>query len=78
MIQIKESGNETHDELYIAYCNSMSSSDNESVHYRHFLIENGMLDLITLQESVNLISKGTTGLCSWQVYLLYPPYVNDI
>lgn len=67
MIQIEESGNEIHDDLYTAYCRLISLQDEEPVHYRHFLIENGTLNCITLKESTNLISKGTTGLCSWQV-----------
>lgn len=69
MIQIEESGNEIHDDLYTAYCRLISLQDEESVHYRHFLVENGTLSCITLKESTNLISKGTTGLCSWQVFI---------
>ncbi|KAL6436796.1 hypothetical protein ACFW04_004892 [Cataglyphis niger] len=66
MAKIEESGNEIHDDLYTAYCRLISLQDEEPVHYRHFLIENGTLNCITLKESTNLISKGTTGLCSWQ------------
>ncbi|XP_012538620.1 protein-lysine N-methyltransferase EEF2KMT [Monomorium pharaonis] len=66
MQKIEEGGNEIHDDLYTAYCKLLSLPDDESVHYRHFLIENGMLNCITLKESTNLISEGTTGLCSWQ------------
>lgn len=66
MQKISESGNEVHDDLYEAYCRLISLPDEESVHYRHFLVENGTLNCITLKESTNLISKGTTGLCSWQ------------
>lgn len=66
MTKIEESGNEIHDDLYTAYCRLISLQDEESVHYRHFLVENGTLNCITLKESTNLISKGTTGLCSWQ------------
>ncbi|XP_020282379.1 protein-lysine N-methyltransferase EEF2KMT isoform X2 [Pseudomyrmex gracilis] len=66
MEKIEKSGNEIHDDLYIAYCRLVSISDEESVHYRHFLIENGSLNCVTLKESTNIISNGTTGLCSWQ------------
>ncbi|GAB1859816.1 EF2KT methyltransferase [Camponotus japonicus] len=66
MTKIEESGTEIHDDLYTAYCRLISLQDEESVHYRHFLIENGTSSCITLKESTNLISKGTTGLCSWQ------------
>ncbi|KYQ47405.1 Protein FAM86A [Trachymyrmex zeteki] len=63
---IEESGNEIYDDLYAAYCRLISLPDEESVHYRHFLIQNGTLNCVTLKESTNLISQGTTGLCSWQ------------
>ncbi|XP_077275759.1 protein-lysine N-methyltransferase EEF2KMT [Temnothorax americanus] len=66
MQEIEEDGNEIHDDLYAAYCRLISLPDEESVHYRHFLVENGTLSCITLKESINLISEGTTGLCSWQ------------
>ncbi|XP_072747570.1 protein-lysine N-methyltransferase EEF2KMT isoform X2 [Anoplolepis gracilipes] len=66
MAKIEASGNDIHDDLYTAYCRLISLQDEESVHYRHFLVENATLSCITLKESTNLISKGTTGLCSWQ------------
>ncbi|KAG5310935.1 EF2KT methyltransferase, partial [Acromyrmex insinuator] len=66
MQKIEESGNEIHGDLYAAYCRLISLSNEESVHYRHFLIQNGTLNCVTLKESTNLISQGTTGLCSWQ------------
>ncbi|EZA50994.1 hypothetical protein DMN91_008671 [Ooceraea biroi] len=66
MQKITESGNEIYDDIYVAYCRLVSLPDSSSVHYRHFLIENGTLSCITLKESTNLISKGSTGLCSWQ------------
>lgn len=43
------------------------------MHYRHFLMESGALNHITLKESTNLISNGSTGLCSWQVFI-FPKY----
>ncbi|XP_011866646.1 PREDICTED: protein FAM86D [Vollenhovia emeryi] len=64
--KIEQSGDEIHDDLYTAYCRLMSLPDEESVHYRHLLVENGTLNCITLKESTKLISDGTTGLCSWQ------------
>ncbi|XP_067213351.1 protein-lysine N-methyltransferase EEF2KMT [Linepithema humile] len=66
MQKIKESDNEVYDDLYVTYCQLLSLPDEEDVHYRHFLLENGTLNCITLKESTNMISKGTTGLCSWQ------------
>ncbi|KAL0111488.1 hypothetical protein PUN28_012993 [Cardiocondyla obscurior] len=66
MQKIEDSGNEIHEDLYAAYCRLVSLSDEESVHYRHFLIDNETSRYITLKENINLISEGTTGLCSWQ------------
>ncbi|XP_011691644.1 PREDICTED: protein FAM86D [Wasmannia auropunctata] len=66
MQKIEKGGDEIHDDLYAAYCKLILLPDEESVHYRHFLIENGTLNCVTLKESTNLISRGTTGLCSWQ------------
>lgn len=73
-----ESGNEIHDDLYITYCQLLSLPDDEAMHYRHFLLENGTLNCITLKESTNLISQGTTGLCSWQVCLLSIIFIIEI
>lgn len=54
--------------MYITYCNLISSTIKESIHYRHFLIEN---DCVSIKESTHIISEGTTGLCSWQVIIIY-------
>ncbi|KOX67357.1 Protein FAM86A [Melipona quadrifasciata] len=63
MKKIEDEGGEICDDIYTTYCNLMSSTVEESVHYRHFLMEN---NCISIKESTNIISKGTTGLCSWQ------------
>lgn len=71
LIQIEEKDGEICDIMYITYCNLISSTIKESIHYRHFLIEN---DCISIKESTNIISEGTTGLCSWQVVIIYIYY----
>lgn len=70
MNEIEERGEEMHDDMYSTYCKLIASTVDESTHYRHFLVENGLLDYITIQESTSIISQGTTGLCSWQVVSL--------
>lgn len=34
--------------------------------YKHYVAENKR---IVLRENINIISNGTTGLCSWQVFI---------
>ncbi|CAL7941877.1 unnamed protein product [Xylocopa violacea] len=63
MNKIEEEDGEIHDDIYATYCNLISSMSDESVHYRHFLIGH---HYINIKESTNIISEGTTGLCSWQ------------
>ncbi|XP_031829674.1 protein-lysine N-methyltransferase EEF2KMT [Nomia melanderi] len=67
MNKIEEEGGEIHDDLYNAYCNLISSPISDVIHYRHFLMkDDDVSDYITIQESTNIISQGTTGLCCWQ------------
>ncbi|XP_043602099.1 protein-lysine N-methyltransferase EEF2KMT [Bombus pyrosoma] len=63
MKKIEDEGGEIYDSIYTTYCNLISSTIEESIHYRHFLMEN---NCISIKESTNIISEGTTGLCSWQ------------
>ncbi|XP_076757699.1 protein-lysine N-methyltransferase EEF2KMT isoform X2 [Xylocopa sonorina] len=63
MNKIEEEDGEIHDDIYTTYCNLISSMPDESIHYRHFLIGH---HCISIKESTNIISEGTTGLCSWQ------------
>ncbi|KAK2588008.1 hypothetical protein KPH14_004082 [Odynerus spinipes] len=63
--QLEQNGDEIDDDVFVAYGNIVSLPEKD-IHYRHFLQENGDLQYITIQESVNIISKGTTGLCVWQ------------
>ncbi|XP_050491902.1 protein-lysine N-methyltransferase EEF2KMT isoform X1 [Bombus huntii] len=63
MKKIEDEGGEIYDGIYTTYCNLISSTIEESTHYRHFLIED---NCISIKESTSIISEGTTGLCSWQ------------
>ncbi|XP_069704956.1 protein-lysine N-methyltransferase EEF2KMT isoform X2 [Periplaneta americana] len=65
--KLESSGHEVLDDLYTTYCNLLVSSSSDSdTSYRHFLLSACRTGCITLKESTSLISKGTTGLCSWQ------------
>lgn len=66
MNKIEEKGGIIDDSIYVTYCNLISSSLDEPNHYRHFIVDSEKLDCITVFESTNIISEGTTGLCSWQ------------
>ncbi|XP_017888909.1 protein-lysine N-methyltransferase EEF2KMT [Ceratina calcarata] len=63
MNKIEEKDQEIYDGIYTAYCNLVSLTLDESSHYRHFLMGS---DCISIKESINIISDGTTGLISWQ------------
>lgn len=63
--QLEQNGDEIDDDVFVVYGNIVSLPQKD-VHYRHFLQENGNLKHITIQESINIISQGTTGLCVWQ------------
>ncbi|XP_011308709.1 protein FAM86D [Fopius arisanus] len=52
--------------FYEILCEFLGSGDDRGTHYRHFLMSNGKVDRLIIRESRNLISDGTTGLCSWQ------------
>ncbi|GFN81926.1 protein-lysine N-methyltransferase eef2kmt [Plakobranchus ocellatus] len=54
------------DEIYEAYTDLLScpEEDDETLCYKSYLIPPG--EYISLQESVHLVSQGTTGLSTWQ------------
>lgn len=54
------------DSIFVAYCDLLHLSSDEPSHYRHFIGDDEQFDRITVFESTNIVSEGTTGLCSWQ------------
>ncbi|XP_076243638.1 protein-lysine N-methyltransferase EEF2KMT [Calliopsis andreniformis] len=64
--KIEKSSGEVQDDVYTIYCKLMCSKLDESIHYRHFVLGNEESNYISIQESTNMISRGTTGLCIWQ------------
>jgi len=54
------------DEMYEAYTNILTRKEDEedSLCFKTYKLPNG--EFASLQESVNLVSQGTTGLCTWQ------------
>ncbi|XP_014598250.1 PREDICTED: WASH complex subunit 7 [Polistes canadensis] len=63
--ELDSNGEEIDDDVYSLYCNFILFPGKD-LHYRHFLQKHGDLKFITLKESINIVSKGTTGLCVWQ------------
>lgn len=64
--RLEKQNAEIHDDLYATYGRLMAQPNQEKYFYKHYVL--GDLDYqITLRESANLISEGTTGLRTWQV-----------
>ncbi|KAF2879721.1 hypothetical protein ILUMI_26451, partial [Ignelater luminosus] len=61
--QLEEQGTEVHDCVYGAFGRLVALVDSNEC-FKHYLIEEERI--ITLKENPNIISEGTTGLCSWQ------------
>ncbi|XP_043283072.1 protein-lysine N-methyltransferase EEF2KMT [Venturia canescens] len=68
MEKSEKDGEEIYAKLYETLTSYMMLNDDaDTTHYRQFLIKHGdSTERIILQESKNLISDGTTGLCTWQ------------
>ncbi|KAI4499485.1 hypothetical protein M0802_005381 [Mischocyttarus mexicanus] len=59
-------GDEVYDKLYLLHINFLLCPVND-LHYRHFSQKHGCdLEFVTIKESINIVSNGTTGLCVWQ------------
>ncbi|KAJ8686466.1 hypothetical protein QAD02_022260 [Eretmocerus hayati] len=72
MSKLEQNDLDIHEDVYNTYCALLSSPSEEasSMHYRHFLFTNEyFFNLISIKESVSIISEGTTGLCSWKAAL---------
>ncbi|GFS19866.1 protein-lysine N-methyltransferase EEF2KMT [Elysia marginata] len=68
LIQKLEAGEaDVADEVYEAYTDLLSypDDDDETVCFKSYSLPSG--EYISLQESVHLVSQGTTGLSTWQV-----------
>ncbi|XP_014222803.1 protein-lysine N-methyltransferase EEF2KMT [Trichogramma pretiosum] len=61
-------GADVDESIYDAYCEIISKTTGEnSMHYRHFFIKDETVShTLIIKESHNIISQGTTGLCSWK------------
>lgn len=60
---LQKQNTEIHDSVYEAFGQLVSLADSTTC-YKHFELNGG--SFITLHENCNIISEGTTGLCSWQ------------
>ncbi|KAG7209123.1 hypothetical protein KM043_015269 [Ampulex compressa] len=77
MKKIEESGNEIVDDVMCSYCDVICKPDAMDWHFRHFLIENGTLSCITIEESTKIVSRGTTGLSTWQAAISLSEWCRD-
>jgi len=70
---MENSGIELPDELYLKYVEFIQKESNEGPFYKHYVLDNDIISnelvesVITIQESISIVSQGTTGLCTWQV-----------
>lgn len=67
---MENDGIEVIDNIYEAYAELMSRQDdlsNRTVCFKNYIIDSD--NYFILKESVNLVSNGTTGLCTWQAAL---------
>ncbi|KAL1490752.1 hypothetical protein ABEB36_013398 [Hypothenemus hampei] len=62
--KLENNSQEVHDDLYSAYGRLVASPELSSKCYKHYIINNQAA--ISLEENINLISEGTTGLRTWQ------------
>lgn len=61
--------------LYWRYAKLMLPPPLDSVFYKHYILDDSkdlkpgltIDSVITIQESTNIVSEGTTGLCTWEV-----------
>lgn len=62
---LQKKNSEIHDNVYEAYGRLVSLADNGEKCYKHFELTPAIV--LSFKENSNIISSGTTGLCSWQV-----------
>lgn len=68
IIQHLERNQEVQDEFYEHLCTSMNNVDKDGFSYRHYLIDNDIINAITIKETKNMVVNGTTGLKTWEVF----------
>lgn len=66
LITFLERSQEVHDDIYENLCNVMTTS-HDIFCYRHYVIGEGLNNVITLKETNNMVVNGTTGLRTWEV-----------
>lgn len=73
-MQIEASGQEISDETFETYGNVLNQPD-EGCFYKHYAIlaedSSSAMDIISVKETKQLVSGGTTGLRTWQVGSLF-------
>lgn len=66
LLTFLEGSQEVHDDIYENLCTFMNISP-ENFCYRHYIIGDGLNNIITLKETNNMVVNGTTGLRTWEV-----------
>ncbi|XP_049956428.1 protein-lysine N-methyltransferase EEF2KMT isoform X1 [Schistocerca serialis cubense] len=64
--RLESEGIEVCDELYENLCNLLSYQKEQDTVFKHYILDDTSSTCISLKESRNIISQGTTGLHSWQ------------
>lgn len=63
---LESEGIEVCDELYENLCNLLTRQKEADTVFKHYILDNDSRTCISLKESKNIISQGTTGLHCWQ------------
>ena len=66
LIEILETDQEVHDDIYKFVCSTMNNNDN-IYNYQYYVINNDLNNIVTIKETKNMVINGTTGLKTWEV-----------
>ncbi|KAL0842229.1 hypothetical protein ABMA28_014387 [Loxostege sticticalis] len=69
LLTLLEGSQEVHDDIYENLCTFMNTSP-ENFCYRHYIIGDGLNNIITLKETNNMVVNGTTGLRTWEAGIM--------
>ncbi|XP_063821906.1 protein-lysine N-methyltransferase EEF2KMT isoform X2 [Ostrinia nubilalis] len=69
LIAFLEGVQEVNDGVYENLCKVMDSSQNDFC-YRHYIIGEGIQNIVTVKETNNMVVNGTTGLRTWEAAIM--------
>ncbi|XP_063620648.1 protein-lysine N-methyltransferase EEF2KMT [Cydia splendana] len=70
LISFIEPYQEVHDDIYKFLCSAMKSESSDMFCYRHYVIGDGLRNIITIKETNNMVVNGTTGMRTWEAALM--------